>query len=122
MDILDELNAFQDALGRPPEFNDTTDLPMRAAQEITKLRTKLAEREWISCADRLPELKDDSVIAYFSNNASVEMVHIQDSFKDITNGFDEHGNQLYTKWYLSQTITHWQPLPAAPINASPNER
>lgn len=47
MDIVDELNAFQDALGRPPEFNDTTDLPMRAAQEITELRAKLAEREVI---------------------------------------------------------------------------
>lgn len=69
-------------------------------------------KQWISVEDALPELEDDSVIAYFSNNGSIEMVHIQDSFKDITNGFDDEGNQLYTKWYLSQSITHWMPLPA----------
>lgn len=70
--------------------------------------------DWIKCSDRLPDLFDDSVIAYFSNNGSIETVHILDSFKDITNGIDEKGNQLYTKWYITQTITHWMPLPLPP--------
>lgn len=68
---------------------------------------------WISVDDRLPEIKDDSVIAHFSNG-SIETVHIEDNFKDITCGFDDHGNQLYTQWYLSAGITHWQPLPTPP--------
>ena len=70
--------------------------------------------EWISVDDRLPESKDDSVLAYFSENGGIDMVHIQDYFDDITNGVDDDGNQLYTKWYISQGVTHWMPLPQPP--------
>ena len=70
--------------------------------------------EWIKCSDRLPEIKDDSVLAFFEANGGIDMVHIKDTFDDITNGFDEHGVQLYTKWYLNIGITHWMPLPEAP--------
>jgi hypothetical protein len=70
--------------------------------------------KWISVDDRLPKLKDDSVLGYFSNIGSVEMIHIEDYFQDITDGFDENGQQLYTKWYLHQVITHWMPLPPPP--------
>lgn len=71
--------------------------------------------QWISVDDRLPELKDDSVLAHFENG-SIETIHIEDFFKTITNGFDADGNQLYTKWYLHHEpkVTHWQTLPAAP--------
>ena len=74
--------------------------------------------EWISVDDGLPELKDDSVLGYFSNNGSVEMIHIEDYFQDITDGFDENGQQVYTKWYLHQAITHWMPLPLPPESES----
>lgn len=70
--------------------------------------------EWIKCEDRLPELKDDGVLVYWPKIGSVETVHIEDYFKDITNGLDADGNQLYTKWYLSQGVTHWMPLPQPP--------
>lgn len=70
--------------------------------------------EWIKCSDRLPEIKDDSVLAFFEANGSIDMVHIEDYFSDITNGCDEAGNQIYAKWYLSAGITHWMPLPEAP--------
>lgn len=69
---------------------------------------------WISVKDRLPESKDDSVLAYWSHNGGMDMVHIQDYFDDITDGLDADGNQLYTKWYLSSGVTHWQPLPEPP--------
>ena len=69
---------------------------------------------WISVEDELPESKDDSVLAYFSDNGGIDMVHIQDYFDDITSGFDSIGNQLYTKWYKTQNVTHWQPLPEPP--------
>lgn len=70
---------------------------------------------WVSVEDRLPELKDDSVLAHFENG-SIETVHIEDYFKPITNGFDEDGNQIYTKWYLHSNplVTHWKPLPEPP--------
>ncbi|MDH2644720.1 DUF551 domain-containing protein [Acinetobacter baumannii] len=72
--------------------------------------------EWISVDVKLPEIADASVLAHFQNG-SIETVHIEDWFKDTTSGFDEAGNQTFTKWYLkaSNTITHWMPLPEAPI-------
>lgn len=71
--------------------------------------------EWISVDDRLPELCDDSVLAVFPNGG-IDMVHIEDYFLDITCGFDEQGEQMYTKWYISQGVTHWMPLPDPPVN------
>jgi len=42
--------------------------------------------------------------------------YLKDDMKTITNGFDEHGNQQYTKWYLHHNplVTHWMPLPEPP--------
>lgn len=93
-----------------------------AACEIDRLRAELEKAkaqtvpEWISVDVKLPEIADASVLAHFQNG-SIETVHIEDWFKDITSGFDEAGNQTFTKWYLkaSNTITHWMPLPEAPI-------
>lgn len=74
--------------------------------------------EWISVEEKLPEITDASVLAHFQNG-SIETVHIEDWFKDITDGLDEDGRQKYTKWYLkaSNTITHWAPLLMPPIEA-----
>jgi len=65
--------------------------------------------------DTLPELRDDSVLAHFENG-SIETVHIEDMFKDITDGLDEKGQQQYTKWYLNHSpkLTHWMELPKPP--------
>lgn len=87
--------------------------------EIIALHERVAELEaqipkWVSVEDGLPELRDDSVLAYFSDNGGIDMVHIEDYFGDITNGLDEGGKQLYTKWYKSQGVTHWMPLPTPP--------
>ena len=70
--------------------------------------------DWICVDDRLPEIKDDSVFAYWAGHGGMDMVHIQDYFQDITAGFDEEGKQLYTKWYLTSGLTHWMPLPSPP--------
>ena len=67
------------------------------------------ENQWISVEDRLPELEDNSVLVYFTTT-SIAVVHIEDNFKNIPNGFDKEGNQLYTKWYICSGITHWMPL------------
>lgn len=55
--------------------------------------------EWISCNDRLPELKDDSVLVFFSETCSIETVHIEDYFKDIGDGYDRYGQPASTKWH-----------------------
>ncbi|MBU9823145.1 DUF551 domain-containing protein [Rahnella sp. BCC 1045] len=79
--------------------------------------------EWIKCSDRIPESEDNSVLVYSASGTpdgkgfpagGYDMVHIQDYFDDITNGLDQGGNQLYTKRYLSQGITHWMPYPELP--------
>lgn len=69
---------------------------------------------WIKCSKELPELGDYSVLAYFSENDGMAMIHVEDYFRDITDGVDENGKQLYTKWYLSAGVTHWMPLPEPP--------
>jgi hypothetical protein len=68
---------------------------------------------WIKCSDRIPEIRDDSVLVYFADNDSIDMVHIHDYFKDITAGKID-GVQQYTKWYKSQKVTHWMELPDRP--------
>jgi hypothetical protein len=81
--------------------------------------------EWIRCSERLPELKDDSVLAYADGTSvhagdhawpkgGMDMVHIQDYFGDVTCGVDPAGTQLYTQMYLSRGVTHWQPMPVPP--------
>lgn len=81
------------------------------------------EMEWISVDDRIPESADDLVIVYWGkpdeNGSDIcvgakDAVHIQDFFDDITCGFDESGNQMYTKWYIGKGITHWMPMPQDP--------
>ena len=79
--------------------------------ELAKCREDLGH--WISVNDKLPESKDDGVLVYFSETGSIETVHIQDYFDDITSGVVD-GVQTYTKWYKSQKVTHWMPLPEPP--------
>lgn len=73
-------------------------------------------KEWIKCEERLPELGDYSVLVYFPKYDSIDMVHVEYYFEDITNGLDEEGNQQYTKWYISQGVTHWMDLPDTSVN------
>lgn len=70
--------------------------------------------KWINVNDRLPEIGDYSVLAYFSENGGIDMVHVEDYFEDITNGIIE-GEQQYTKWYISQGVSHWIELPEPPL-------
>lgn len=69
--------------------------------------------KWISVEDRLPEICDASVLVYFPQYQSIDMVHIEDYFKDITAGIVD-GVQQYTKWYIAQGVTHWMQLPEVP--------
>ncbi len=100
-------------------MNSRWDAWLRCAKhrdaELEKAKAQ-AVPVWISVEDKLPEIADASVLAHFQNG-SIETVHIEDWFKDITSGFDEAGIQTFTKWYLkaSNTITHWMSLPEAPI-------
>lgn len=107
---LIDADALLEAIGNTWEYAN----PMSIIDLITNAPT-IQREGWVSVEDRLPELKDDSVLAHFENG-SIETVHIEDYFKPITAGYDTEGNQIYTKWYLHHIpkITHWQPLPAAP--------
>ena len=67
---------------------------------------------WISVKDSLPISKDASVLVHFANG-SIESVHIQYYFDDITNGCID-GVQQYSKWYITAEVTHWMPLPEPP--------
>lgn len=69
---------------------------------------------WIKCSSSLPTLEDNGVLVYFSETGSIETVHIEDYFKDVTAGYDLNGKLTYVKMYLSAGITHWMPLPLPP--------
>jgi len=70
--------------------------------------------KWVSVNNKLPESIDGNVLVYFAETGSIETVHIPDYFDGITYGSDTYENQLYTKWYKSQNITHWMSLPGPP--------
>ena len=70
--------------------------------------------KWIRVSERLPELRDDGVIAWFSETRSAETVHIESYFRPITAGVDADGTQKYTLWAHVQKVTHWMPLPEPP--------
>lgn len=57
-------------------------------------------------SDVLPKSKDEGVLVEF-DNGSIETVHIQDFFDDVTSGFI-NPVQTYTKMYLQ-----WDPKPIA---------
>lgn len=83
--------------------------------DLKKLRAEVERLSegWISVDDRIPESKDDGALVYFSKTGSIETVHIQDYFDDMTSGVVD-GVQTHSKWYKSQKVTHWMPLPEAP--------
>ena len=68
---------------------------------------------WVRVEDSIPMLGDYSVIAYFYHGG-MDMVHVEDYFKDMAAGHDEQGNQLYTKWYIEKGVTHWYLMPLNP--------
>lgn len=93
-----------------------SELEEHMQQEIDRLNegNRAFSDNWVLCADSLPELGDYSVLCYFAETDAVEMVHVEDYFRDITAGLDEQGNQRWTKWYLSVGITHWHEMPLPP--------
>lgn len=70
--------------------------------------------DWIYCKDATPHLGDYSVLATFENGA-VEMVHVDDHFRPIGDGWDEQGNQKYTQWYRADgndmKVIAWTNMP-----------
>jgi hypothetical protein len=71
--------------------------------------------KWIECEKEIPYISDRSVLAFFSETQCIDVVHVEDYFEEIPAGFDSGGNQKYTKWYLTQRVTHWMELPDAPL-------
>lgn len=93
--------------------NEYTDGEIESVESAFAEIRKECEAGWVSVNDRIPELGDYSVLTYWGHGG-IGMIHVEDYFRDITNGLDADGNQLYTKFYLTDGITHWMPLPAAP--------
>jgi len=85
----------------------SSDTHRDSVEVVNKWNTR--PNTWISCSDRLPELGDYSVLGFWQHGGW-DMIHVEDYFGDITDGFNNKGEQLYTKWYQSQCITHWMPI------------
>ena len=68
----------------------------RMAERLTELEYLLAERQWISCGERLPEKEGKYIV---TDNKTVDI--------DI---FTYSGNGT-PMWFLSDNVTAWMPLP-----------
>ena len=79
-------------------------------------RQQVRMTAWNECADELPALHDGGILVYFAANDAVDLVNCEDYFREITAGLDENGNQKWTRWYLSQGVTHWALVPAPPTH------
>ena len=88
-----------------------TTLAMReAAKVIRELEAKLAEREWVSVEDRLPEGK---VLICFGEPFFGDITHETEA-----GYYDEESNRwlfwLSDREVKGAGVTHWQPLPTPP--------
>lgn len=81
------------------------------------MTTTFTPNQWIACTDELPAIGDYSVLAYWSRNGGMDMVHATEYFAPMTNGLDADGKQLMSFWYLHSGVTHWMPMPPAPTTA-----
>lgn len=63
---------------------------------------------WKLCSDGTPPIGDYSVLVWFGNLGTWDMVHVSDYFDDVTCGTGENGEQLYTKRYISENIVAWK--------------
>jgi hypothetical protein len=85
-------------------------------KESEEFRNFTRKGNFIHCENRFvinhPTLEDNCVLVYFEDDA-IDMVHIEDFFRDITAGI-VNGKQTYTKRYISEGVTHWMCLPEPP--------
>lgn len=91
-------------------------MPTAYAEDTMSLHPNAQHRStaWIRCEDDLPAPFDGGILVYFSESDAIETVNCEDYFAPITAGLDENGGQKWTKWYLSQKVTHWALLIAPP--------
>ena len=82
------------------EVGELVKVMQEGAKEITSLKEQLAEREWVSVEDRLPE-KGDLVITVSDHG-------------DTSSLYSEYfeGTRFWSKAF--NNITHWMPLPSPP--------
>lgn len=71
--------------------------------------------EWKKCENEEPIEGDYSILMFFSKTKSIETVHRDDYFSNITCGVVD-GVRQYTKWWKVQSCkpTHWMYLPEPP--------
>lgn len=93
------------------ELCDTlSDMVWEAREESEKLRTQLAEREWVDVNDRLPD-HDSYVLTVGGGWESVQRMHY--TRHDGASYWDSKHSTKH--WLLSgEPVTCWMPLPAPP--------
>ena len=119
MDIVERLRIKSNMifLGERIAFGSECELMDEAAREIEALRAQLAECQWISVDDRLPE-NDDALLFVDADgdvlygNFVFEKVNFYEENYEKTfwmNNGDYDGGSCPIK-----NVTHWMPLPQPP--------
>lgn len=78
--------------------------------KIAELESKLADREWVSVEDRLPENMSGQLVVAYENDCSSGVICCHSYL-------DHIGFCIYQRGIESGAIvgvTHWQPLPPLP--------
>lgn len=110
MDIVDRLKIKSNMifLGERIAFGSECALMDEAADEITSLRNQLAECQWISVKDKMPDMCVD-VLCYCVNNRGEEYQKIL--------GINADGEWQSEHDYYPEDafIDYWMPLDSLPV-------
>ena len=96
--LVDVFMHLDEHISYKEEYGVLFDTPFAEAVEkvLQMLKNGVTVQEWISVKDRLPD-RDDMVIAFYPTMRG-------------TNG----EMQIHKAWAMSETCTHWMPLPEPP--------
>lgn len=102
LSYLNSVKKVEDKTGNYVEFYEASIIVDDMQSEINTLRQQLAEREWISVDDRLPDVATD-VLAYR-----------EDDDWQVVCFLANDGNFYIEPEVIAHAITHWKPLDTPP--------
>jgi hypothetical protein len=110
MDIVDKARQWcKTVRTKPTPLSEAIPMVAKLCDENDTLRNQLAECQWISVEDRLPELGQWYLI--FVKDKFATMAFLDAHTETGETLWLAHNNNFQGEW---ENVTHWQPLPQPP--------